>query len=298
MNHSRPLVRLALFCALAVVPPVQAQDAASLEARHAALREPLKSSPFQRPLHLVSSEDSGDLAGGVYARMEQPFSVVGKALQSMEAWCDILILQFNVKACIPSSSKAGDVLRVIVGRKHDQPLEDAQRLEFLYKVVETTPDYLQVMLSADKGPLGTSRYRIVLEAVKLDAPRSFLHMSYSYTTGFAARLALRGYLATSGRNKVGFSVVGREDDGGPVYIGGERGVIERNTMRYYLAIETYLEALSVPAPQRLEKRLSDWHAKVELYPLQLSELERAEYLEIKRKEIERQQAPDIKAKEG
>ena len=55
-------------------------------------------------------------------------------------------------------------------------------------------------------------------------------------------------------------------------------------MRYYLAIEAYLGALSLPAAQQLDKRLNDWHSGVERYPVQLHELDRADYLDMKRKE--------------
>jgi len=106
----------------------------------------------------------------------------------------------------------------------------------------------------------------------------------------AARVATQGYLATLGRNKVGFSIVGRNAEDQPVYIGGMRGVIERNTMRYYLAIEAYLSALAEPPAARLEKRLDLWQSGVEQYPAQLHELEREQYLAIKRKEIQRQRA--------
>ena len=100
---------------------------------------------------------------------------------------------------------------------------------------------------------------------------------------------MQGYLATGGRGKVGFSIVGKSANGEPQYLGGMRGVIERNTMRYYLAIDAYLGALSLPAAARLDKRLNDWHSGVERYPRQLHELERAAYLSMKRQEIRRQQ---------
>ena len=44
-----------------------------------------------------------------------------------------------------------------------------------------------------------------------------------------------------------------------------------------------------PVPEQLEKRLSNWHAGSERYPVQLHELERGEYLDMKRREIQRQQ---------
>ena len=284
------LLRSALFCTLAGISLAHAQDAVSLKARHASLREQLASNQFQRPLYLESSENSGELKGDIYARIEQPYVVVGPALRGMDRWCDILILPLNVKRCRASFPTAGDTLTLNIGRKFDQPLADAYLIEFNYKVVVAEPDYLQVVLHADEGPLGTSRYRIVLKVVQLDARSSFLHLSYSYAYGMVARVAMQGYLATTGRNKAGFSIVGRNANGQPVYMGGTRGVVERNTMRYYLAIEAYLGALSAPALEQPEKRLNDWYAGAERYPVQLHELERTEYLDMKHKEIQRQQA--------
>jgi hypothetical protein len=284
------LLRLAMCCVLAAVPLAQAQDAVSLKGRHVALRESLLSNPFQRPLHLESSESSNSLKGEIFARIEQPFAVVGAALQGTDRWCDILILHQNVKQCRAGAPSTGDALGLAIGRKFDQPLADAYRVEFAYQVTASRPDYLQVELKAEEGPLGTSRYRIVLEVVALDARRSFLHLSYSYDYGLAARVAMQGYLATIGRDKVGFSVVGNRPDGRPIYIGSTRGVVERNTMRYYLAIDAYLGALSAPVPQQLERRLNAWFTGVERYPVQLHELDRGEYLEMKHLEVRRQQA--------
>jgi len=289
---SSSCLRWALFCALAAVLPAHAQDGAALQARHVVLRQTLANNPFQRPLHLESSESPTALRGDVYAQVEQPFSVVARALQGVDHWCDILILHLNVKHCQGSRPKSGDTLSLAVGRKSDQPLAEAYHFQFAYRVLATRPDYLQVALDSDAGPFGTSDYRIALEVVPLGAQSSFLHLSYSYAYGVAARLAMQGYLATRGRDKVGFSVVGSKADGQPVYVGSTRGVIERNTMRYYLAIEAYLGALSAPAAQQLDKRLNDWHTSVERYPLQLHELGRAEYLDMKHKEVRRQQAPD------
>ena len=89
---------------------------------------------------------------------------------------------------------------------------------------------------------------------------------------------------------MGFTVTGTQADGQPLHIGGTRGVVERNTMRYYLAIEVFLGALSAPPQVRFEKRLRDWFAAAERYPRQLHEMEQGEYLDMKRKEHLRQQA--------
>lgn len=282
------LLGAALLLALAGLQPAQADDAAALRARHTALRSQLANNPFQRPLHLESSQHAGTLKGDIYAIIEQPYAVVGPALQGTEPWCDILILHINVKRCLATGARTGATLHLHIGRKFDQPLDDAYPVQFRYRVVAARPDYLQVVLNADKGPLNTSDYRIMLEAVALDTQRSFVHLSYSYRYGMAARVAMQGYLSTLGRDKVGFSVVEPGARGRDRYVGGMRSVVERNTMRYYLAVEAYLGALSAPPALRLEKRLNDWHSAVERYPLQLHELERPDYLAMKHKEIRRQ----------
>jgi hypothetical protein len=129
-----------------------------------------------------------------------------------------------------------------------------------------------------------------LEAVPVPAGRTFLHLSYSYSYGVAVRLAMKGYLATLGSGKVGFSAVYPRPDGAAVPVEGVRGVVERNTMRYYLAVEAYLGSLSAPPAEQLEKRLHDWFAATERFARQLHELDEGEYLAIKRKEVQRQQS--------
>ena len=286
-HPSHITLRLVLLAALVfgLIAPVLAQNADALRARQAALRDQLASNQFGRPLALVSSEASGNLKGDVYAIASQPYSVTGQALQGMGHWCDILMLHLNVKGC----SWRGSTLSLAVGRKFDQPIEDTHKVDFSYRVVSSSADYLQVQLSADAGPLDTRDYRIVLEAIPIDAKTSFVHMSYAYGYGVAARIAMQGYLATLGRDKVGFSVVDKKADGAPVYIGGVRGVVERNAMRYYLAIDSFLGAYTLARAEQPEKRIRDWIASVERYPRQLHEMERDEYLVMKRKELARQQ---------
>lgn len=280
---------LAFICASALVAPAGAQDAAALLARHTALREQLENTAFHRPLHLESSEASGHLTGEIYAVIERPYGMVGAALQNMDAWCDILMLHTTVKDCWKSNAGGTDMLAAMITRRYDQPPEDGHRVDFAYKVSAADAGYLQVVLKAKSGPLGTKNYRIMLEAAPLDAERSFVHLSYSYASGIPARIAMQLYLATSGRNKVGFTVVGQREDGQPIHIDGFRGVMERNAMRYFLAIEAYLGALNVPPSQRLEYRLRNWHAAIYRYPVQLHDVERDEYLEMKRREEKRRQ---------
>ena len=187
-----------------------AQDAVALHARYDAMRDALADSQFKRPLVLESVQNEGDLKGDVFSVVAQPYSVVAPSLQGMTHWCDMLIVHLNVKHCQPHGSGDASVLTLAVGRKFDQPVADAYTVDFAYRVAASRADYMRVQLLADEGPLGTKDYRIVLEAIPLDATSSFVHMSYSYGQGMAARIAMQAYLATLGRDKVGFSIVGRQ----------------------------------------------------------------------------------------
>jgi hypothetical protein len=280
------------------VPVFAGAPADALRARHAALAPQLARNPYGRPMHIESTQTAGDLKGEVYAVVDHPFATLDRELRAAARWCDILILHLNVKHCRAAGNAPNSTLAVSIGRKHDQPLNDAHRVSFEYQLASATPDYLKIMLNAKEGPLGTRDYRIVVEAIPLDAGRSFVHMSYAYGYGFAARIAMQGYLGTIGSGKIGFSVVDRRPDGQPVYVDNMRGVVERNAMRYYLAIDAYLASLATPPADRQERRLREWFAATERYARQLREMDQQEYLAMKRKEIQRQQVTTQTAKSG
>jgi hypothetical protein len=261
-----------------------------LRSKFESLQQQLAQNQFQRPLFLVSSDTSNSVKGDIYAVVNMPFATSGAALSSSARWCDILMLHINTKYCRASATGGGSVLQVKIGKKHDQPVNEAYRLDFAYRLAFETAGYMKVILVAETGPLSTRDYRVILEAIPLDNGATFIHLTYSYGYGIAGQLAMQTYLATIGLGKVGFTVVGTQSSGAPRYIGGMRGVAERNTMRYYLAIETFLGALSVPPQLRLEQSLRDWFSAIERYPRQLHELEQNEYLEMKRKEYMRMSA--------
>ncbi|MEO8004576.1 MAG: hypothetical protein ABI771_06695 [Betaproteobacteria bacterium] len=269
---------------------IELTSTAVLRAKYADLAPQFANNVFGRPVVLESAEATGNLRGDVYAVLRHPYASAQVALKDPAHWCDILILHLNIKYCRAVAAGSGTMLEVNIGRKSDQPIEKSYRVEFAYRVQEASQDHLAVVLDADKGPVGTRDYRILLEAVALKDGQTFMHLAYSYGYGTAARLGLMAYLGTAGSKKVGFTVTGRRNNGQAVYIDGLRGVIERNTMRYYLAIEAYLGALSAPRQAQLDKRLIDWYTAVERYPLQLHEIGQQEYLEMKRREYRRQQA--------
>ena len=287
------MVAAMLLCACAALAHARAMDvdsASGLRAKYAELRSQLGNNQFGKPIYLDSSEASDSVTGDVYAVVDHPFATAAAALGGATDWCEIVFLQVNTKYCRASAGNQGSVLDARIGRKYDQPVDQAYRVAFAHRVVARTPEYLKVDLSAEQGPLGTRNYRIVLEAIPVDKGSTFIRFSYSYGFGTMGRLAMQIYLGTTGKDKVGFTVTGTQPDGQPQHVGGMRGVVERNSMRYYLAIEAFLGSLSAPPQAQLEKRLRDWYAASERYPRQLHEIEEAEYLEMKRKEHVRQQA--------
>jgi hypothetical protein len=97
----------------------------------------------------------------------------------------------------------------------------------------------------------------------------------------ALRLAEKIYFATLGLGKVGFTVTGTDRKGNPVYIAGPRGAIERNTVRYYFAIQSFMNTLRYPEKSRFKMRIIQWYDLTIRYRKQLFDLDRKDYLTFK-----------------
>jgi hypothetical protein len=265
-------------------------SAGTLRARQAELASQLRDSPLRRPLYIESSESSDRARGDVYALVDHPFDAVRGALADQSHWCDVLILHLYAKYCRASPSQSGGVLAVRIGRRYDQALADAYPVDLSFRVVANSSDYFDVHLDAESGPYGTREFRIRLEAVPSEGNKTFLHLANSYEYNFLAWSALQAYLMTVGHGKVGFTLAASAPDRPPEYVAGLRGLVERNTVRYYLAVEAYFGALTVPPAAQFERRLQDWFAATERYPRQLHEVDLPTYLDMKRREYARQQA--------
>lgn len=267
-----------------------AGDAASLLDRYQGLTQKLTQNAFHRPIYLESTESQSSLKGDIYAVVDYPFAVVNGKLndpvRGPANWCDVLTLHLNVKYCHVSAGADGPVLDVNLGRKVEQKLTDTYPVQFHYHAAPAESGYFHVNLNAESGPLSTKDYRISLEAIPVGGNRTFLHLTYAYGFGTVGRLAMKSYLATIGSDKVGFTATGDPGTAKPGYIGGVRGLLERNTMRYYLAIDAYLATLDKP----LDQRLGRWFDATEQYPRQLHEVERQDYMEMKRDEFQRQRS--------
>ena len=263
--------------------PAAAADA--LRALHQRVSGKLGRSGFGRPMQLDSQETPGGLQGDIHAVVDHPLSEISAALKQSSQWCELLTLHVNNRRCRVGTTPQGqDMLTLFVVRRYDKPVEQAFQLPFVYRVTSATPEYLAVEMNAASGPLGTSNYRVTLEAVALDERRSFLHFGYSYDHNMMVRMATQAYLATFGRDKVGFTVEGKGADGQPEYIRGMRGLVERNAMRYFLTLDAHLSSEPGASAERRERL---WFAAAEQYPRQLHEAELEAYLAIKREDRQR-----------
>jgi hypothetical protein len=274
---------LALLTLAGTLAQAASPEAAALVAQHAALGARLENSPFGRPLAADSTDEDDRLTGTIRGELDYPFEALAKRLASPDEWCAIVVLHLNVKGCRVERSEAGAFVTVYAGRKSYEPVQHAHATRYRFQVPAAKPDYMRVALAAPEGPLGTSDYALVLEATPI-GERTFVALRYGFRTSVVSRLATTAYLVTAGAHKVGFTVVGYEDDGTPRWIDGMRGIVERNAMRNFLALDAYLATRDAPAAERPLRMLVRMAALSGRYPAQLREMTAEEYIATKQRE--------------
>lgn len=275
---------LALCTSAQAAVPVTT-NATTLLAKHAEFLPQLQAKALGEPMHLVSQDSGSRLQADVYTELSLPFAQISSLLSASDPLCGVMFLHLNVRGCQPKRGTSADGLVLTAGPKQGVTGGSIYTMNYSMQVEVATPEYLRVSLVADSGPLSTSDYRIVFEATPLEGQRTFLHFGYGYSYGTMARLALGVYLATAGRSKIGFSVVGKTSDGKPQFVQGERGSIERNLMRNYLALVAYTSVPGGSGQPQMDARLRAWFALSERHAAQLHELTLDEYLAQKHEDL-------------
>jgi len=273
---------MAFACPAALADDL-ADAANALHQQEQALATKLRESPFQQPIVVDSAEYGEELVANVHALVAQPLPLVQQALARPSQWCEVLILHLNVKGC-----EAGDAsVTVYLGRKFQQPIAQAKALRLAFAMDAATPGYLHVQMRAADGPSGTHDHAISLEAVPSADGRTFVHFRYAMRSSLWSRMLMNVYLDTLGSGKIGFTRLAA-GHGTTVPIEGARGAIERNAMRYYLALQVCLEGTTWSPQEAGERRMAAWFDATERYAPQLHEVSREEYLVMKRSELARQ----------
>lgn len=271
-----------VWVALLMCAPVYA-DRAQLLQHYQQMRQQSAPNPYDEPLFIRSDERGERLGADIYAVLPQSYAEVRAALAQADQWCRFLVLNQNVKACTWRPGARGEELSLFVGRKFYQEPQDAFQVVGRFEVMNAGDRFLRVSVNAGEGPFGTENYHISVQATPLEQG-TLVHLGWGYEDSWRSRMATSTYLATLGRDKVGFSVVGKGPGGQPQFVQGVRGIIERNAMRYYLALRAYLQTDDLPEARRPEASMVSWFRMVERYPRQLHELSREEYLDNKRRE--------------
>jgi len=266
------------------LPVVAATDGPEwLKKRYETLASKLNGTAFGAPVYIESDDRDGMMRGEVFGILPGAFASLSATLRQLPAWCDLLTLHFNIKGCTYRTESDAGVLMVYSGGKHYEDPREARRHEFLYTVPAASGDYLHMVISSVDGPLDTYDYRVEFEAMPL-GEQTFAYVRFTYRYRMFTRMMSSIYFMTVGRDKVGFSVVGADKAGNPLYIKGRGGAMERSVMRYYLGLQTLLESRAQPEVQRFEWRVQRWYALTDKYRRQLYELDEEEYLDSKRKE--------------
>ena len=258
-----------------------------LRDEHDEILKRIQASPMDEPIDLESREENNLVRGEIHALMEHDFGTLADALKSASNWCEVTFLHLNVKACVSAEQDDESAsLRVYMGPKHFQAPEEATAMDLTFRMLDLKDDYLDAELVGDEGPYGTRNFRMEMEALPSGNERTLLRFRYSLEIGGATRMAMDFYLSTAGADKVGFSKTEDKEE----LVGGQRGMIERNVMRFYLALQAYLDTLAKPEDERLQARLERWFNLTERYPEQLRELDRETYLSQKERERQEQEA--------
>ncbi len=178
--HGLTLVYVIVFAVAALADEAAARRLLDL---HQALESRLRQNQFMRSVVLDSMELADKVAGEIFVVVDYQFATVSSALPDPEHWCDVMSLHINTKYCRAAVTPGSTLLTVHVGKKTPQKLQDAAQLQFNYTTLARTPTYFAIGLDASEGLLGTSNYRIGLEAVPLPDNQSFLHLTFSYSMG-------------------------------------------------------------------------------------------------------------------
>lgn len=279
---------LALLLAVGTLAHAASPEATAMAAQHAALASRMAASPFGRPLVVDSDEGGARVGGTIRGELAHPFAPLAARLRTPAEWCAVVLLHLNVKSCAHERTTEGDVVAVHSGRKEYGSATHAIRYRFA--VAADSADYVRIALVAPSGPLATRDYELTLEAAPV-GDRTFVVLKYGFRPSAGSRMATAAYLATAGRGKAGFTVVGQDPAGRPVWIGGVRGIVERNAMRNFLALDAWAASLDAPAAERFDRNLLRMAALTDRYATQLAEMPADEYVSIKRREWRERAAP-------
>jgi len=262
-------------------------DLPRLSGRYPELQEAARRGPFGLPLQVRSEERETLVSAEIHGIIDYPFRALAETFTDPGGWCDFLVLNPNIKTCTFRREAQETLLTLYIGSKSYRAPESATEQVYRFLVRARQPEYVAISLTAPRGLLGTTAHRFEFEAGSV-AGKTVVALSSSFEPSMLSKLLTGIYLSTLGRNRIGFSREATEAGVPAGYVRGVKGMIERNVMRYYLALKAFLDTLDQPADRQFEARASLAYDLMDLYPAQLRQMKKAEYLDIKSREHQNQ----------
>ncbi len=262
--------------------------ASDLKSEYEAKAPLLATSQFGLPILMETSNQGSLLKTVIFGRLEHSYESVLDQLSNPTAWCGMMFLHLNTKACVPQTRQGSSTVTIYMGNKEYQPISEAQPLSLTFVAKIATPEGQAVKLQSEQGPYSTSDYLIIVEVAPLENCCTIIKFQLSFRTNPLIKSLANLYLNVFARKKFGFTMIGTAESGKPVYVSGMQGVLERNALRNYLAVTTFLDTLG----ENRERRFETWFDATAKFD-QLKELSKSDYLKYKRMEYRQQVAAQM-----
>ncbi|MGW8247454.1 MAG: hypothetical protein ACWGOV_05020 [Acidiferrobacterales bacterium] len=238
------------------------------------------------PIYLKTVQKENVLNVSLLGTIPFKFSDVAAVLAKPGSYCDFLPLMFNVKGCVITDFNPVTRIKFYVAGKHYTSPITSYRIHAVFRLVGRTPDKIRVRLEADPDTPGKSDYDVDLMAIPLDG-ETLMYLESRFAPGRITRMATNTYVNVFARDKPGFTEI-QEPGGKKKLITGFPAVIERSSVRAYFALKAYMLNHHLPPAKRFDACLNTWYDLNQPYKKQLYELERDQYLQIKRREHKNQ----------
>lgn len=266
---------------------VNALSETELLTRYQQFAENQKQNPSGFPFELTTSDKKGIVRTEGQIFFEKlPFDLFARSLTDTSEWCEFIPIHLNIKACTYSKDEPPS-LRFYVGTKGYLNPSQASPIDLDFNTHITTKT-LHIELTADKGPYGTSDYRLSIQSIDVN-DGVYVEFDLSSRPGYAS-LLIDTYFLTVGRHKIGFTKKPGMFSNKPKFVRGEQAASERNVVRYMLAFKVYFQTLSMPEKERFKQRIQRWFDETEVFREQLREMSESAYLSAKQKERRNQLA--------
>ncbi len=277
--------RISVFLLLLCHVPLAVCD---LKSEYEAKTPQLEVSQFSLPILMESSVQGRLLKTVIFGRLEHSYELVLDQLSNPAAWCGMMFLHLNTKACVHQTRQGRSTVTIYMGNKEYQPISETKPLSLTFVAKVETAEGQLVKLQSEQGPYHTSDYLIVVEVAPLESCCTIIKFQLSFKTNPLIQSLANLYLTVFARNKVGFTRIDTTRDGNPVYVSGMKSVLERNALRNYLAVTTFLDTLG----ENRERRFERWFDATAKYD-QLKELSKSDYLKYKKMEYRQQVAAQM-----